>query len=103
MFIVPFTGSPMQAELRQGGEMPLEGWYAPAYGSKVPAPMVRYSVTAPFPLRIVTLLYPMPSRDFAIPDVVVDSSDGGRPGRVMLRDRNEMIVIGDHTIAVEEM
>ena len=39
----------------------------------------------------------------AIPDVVVDFSDGGRLGRVMLRDRIETIVIGDHTIAVEEV
>lgn len=30
-------------------------------------------------------------------------SDGGRLGRIMLRDRHEMIVIGDHTIAVEEV
>lgn len=103
MFIMPFAGSPMQAELRQGEEMPLQGWYAPAYGRQVPAPMVRYSVSAPFPVRIVTLLYPMSNRTFAIPDVVVDPPDGGRPVRVMLRDRNEMIVIGDHTIAVEEM
>ena len=103
MFIVPFSGSPMQAELRQGEEMPLQGWYAPAYGRQVSAPMVCYSVSAPFPVRIVTLLYPMPNRTFAIPDVVVDAPDSGRPGRIMLRDRNEMIVIGDHTIAVEEM
>lgn len=103
MFIVPFAGYPMQAELRQGEKMPLQGWYAPAYGRQVPAPMVRYSVTAPFPLRIVTLLYPMPSPTFAIPDVVVDVPDGGCPERIMLRDRNEMIVIGDDTIAVEEI
>jgi hypothetical protein len=39
-------------------------------------------------------------------DAVVGKSErsgGSRPGRGMLCDRNEMIVIGDHTIAVEEV
>ncbi len=103
LYLVPFSSSPLQAELQQASEVPLAGWYAPEYGRRVPAPMVRYSVSAPLPLRIVTLLYPLPDRSAALPEVAVDCSDDGRPGRVIVRDRIETIVIGDHTISLEEV
>jgi hypothetical protein len=103
LYIVPFTGHSMQADVQEGAEMPRQGWYAPAYGRRVPAPRVRYSISAPLPLRIVTLLYPLPDRSSAMPDVVADLSGGGLPDRVTLLDRTERIVIDDHTIAVEEV
>jgi Heparinase II/III-like protein/Heparinase II/III N-terminus len=103
LYIVPFAGKPLHAEMQQGAEMPIQGWYAPAYGQRVQAPRVRYSVSAPLPFRIVTLLYPMSDRSAALPDVVADCSDGGLPVRVTLRDRIETIVIGDDRIAIEEV
>lgn len=44
--------------LATGQLEPLRGWCSTAYGSKEPAPSIRFSRSAAFPLRSITLLAP---------------------------------------------
>jgi hypothetical protein len=58
----------------------IEGWVAPDYGRRQPAPYVRFSAEAPLPLRIVTLLWPVPHSDAPAPEVEALSDDEGLSG-----------------------
>jgi hypothetical protein len=79
LLVRPFAAAPLQERFSQGRQEPKEGWISPDYGQRRPAPMIVYSVTAPLPLRIVTLL--LPSADPATPPPTVRPRLG-QPGGV---------------------
>lgn len=58
LLIRPLATVPLRPEVRQGDLVPIQGWVAPDYGQRRPAPVLIYSVVTPLPLRILTLLLP---------------------------------------------
>jgi hypothetical protein len=53
-----FSAVMLETVLEQGEHYPIQGWVAPDYGRRVPAPVLKYIAVARLPLRIVTLLIP---------------------------------------------
>src|SRR5262249_3245793 len=64
-----FSHLPLVRRLIEGRTEPVEGWVAPDYGERHPAPTLVYSVTARLPLRILTLLVPVACVEAAAPAV----------------------------------
>jgi hypothetical protein len=60
---------PLALRVTEGGTAPREGWISPAYGQRQAAPMAVYSLTAALPLRVVTLILPLPEADDPAPDI----------------------------------
>jgi len=58
LLVLAFAQVPLEARLLEGGSGPAEGWVAPDYGRRCPAPVLIYSAVAKLPLRILTLLLP---------------------------------------------
>jgi hypothetical protein len=111
-----FATVPLKAEVRTGEPAPIAGWVAPDYGRLEPAPVLVYSTVAGLPLRIVTLILPVPDPSGA-PPAVSPLLDGGpgpsglvftggplahRPGGPTHRERElERIVVGHEEIWLE--
>jgi hypothetical protein len=72
-----FSTSALKAAILEGETDPRQGWVASDYGDHHPAPMLVYSVTAPLPVRIVTLLLPTDAL-LAPPPVVSPLIEDGR-------------------------
>jgi hypothetical protein len=71
-----FSTSALKAAVLEGETDPRQGWVASDYGDHQPAPMLVYSVTAPLPVRIVTLLLPTDTL-LASPPSVSQVTEGG--------------------------
>jgi uncharacterized heparinase superfamily protein len=56
-----FATAPLETEVG-------EGWVAPDYGRRRPAPCVRFSATARLPLRVITLLWPLEHSEAPAPE-----------------------------------
>ena len=67
--IRPFAPVPLQAEVREGEQAPIQGWVSPDYGRRRTAPVLIYRAATRLPLRIITLLLPG-DRPFAPPPAV---------------------------------
>ncbi|NUO84162.1 heparinase II/III-family protein, partial [candidate division KSB1 bacterium] len=52
------TSSPSELEIFKGGAQPEQGWHAPQYGIKLPAPVLRLRTRAALPQQFCTLLLP---------------------------------------------
>ena len=77
---------PLAVEAHEGA--PAQGWVSPHYGQRRPAPAIVCSARAPLPLRLVTVLLPLPSADLAPPDVALLAGADGVPcGVVFGEDR----------------
>jgi hypothetical protein len=57
-----FATAPLQADV-------IDGWVAPDYGQRRPAPYVRLSAAATLPLRVITLLWPLEHSEAPAPEV----------------------------------
>jgi hypothetical protein len=74
-----FPGTPLAPEIRQG-------WVAPDYGRREPAPVALFSGTVTLPLRILTLLLPVADVDAPVPVVrALPGRDAGPDGLVLER------------------
>ena len=71
-----FSTSALKAAILEGETEPKQGWVAADYGDHHPAPMLVYSLTAPLPVRIVTLLLPTNTL-LASPPSVSPVTEGG--------------------------
>ena len=54
-----FSDVPLAGSVRAGEVDPIEGWVSTSYGRRRPAPVVVYRASGRFPIRIVTLLWPV--------------------------------------------
>jgi hypothetical protein len=93
LFIRPFSTVPLRRHVVQGAEDPIGGWLSPDYGQRRPAPAVVYSATAPLPLRLLTLLFPVENAAATPPDA-----------RPLLSERGELrgVTLGsDERVEIE--
>jgi hypothetical protein len=75
---------PLTVQIRQGHTRPVDGWIAPDYGQRVPAPTVVFTGAGRLPLRLLTLLVPLESASAAPPTVTASSGpDGAGPAGVI--------------------
>lgn len=61
LWVIPFSSTPLSADIVSGRTAPKRGWVSPAYGRKVAAPALIYSSDTTLPTRIVTVLQPQHS------------------------------------------
>ncbi len=64
-----FATAPLVTEL-------IEGWVAPDYGRRRPAPLLRFNTVTRLPLRVLTLLWPVEHSDAPAPEVEALGDDG---------------------------
>ena len=83
LLIRPFATVPLDVRVCMGEAAPIRGWVSPNYGQRTPAPQLVYAASAPLPLRIVTLLFPV--QDSLIRPPAVSPEVEGRVGPVGLR------------------
>jgi hypothetical protein len=76
LLIHAFSTTALKLSILEGETDPRQGWVAADYGDHHPAPMLVYSVTAPLPVRIVTLLLPTDTL-LASPPSVSPVTEGG--------------------------
>jgi hypothetical protein len=77
LLVRPLATVPLKGEILEGCLDPPQGWIAPHYGQRHPAPLLVYSAVATLPFRLVTLLWPISTSDDPMPAVVLsDSLDG---------------------------
>jgi hypothetical protein len=79
LLVQPFATVPLKPEVREGELAPIQGWVAPDYGQRRPAPVLVYSAVTPLPLRIVTLLLPTEDPLATPPAVSPLLEDGAGP------------------------
>jgi hypothetical protein len=91
---------PLEAEVRERQDTPIEGWIAPAYGSRRAAPALVYRARTRLPLRIVTLLLPTRHPLSAPPDVSPLFSGGSGPVGILFRESGESVRFDDGGFAV---
>lgn len=58
LLVRELAASNIETEIFKGGNQPEQGWCAPGYGVKIPAPVLRMRVRAPLPQQFCTLLLP---------------------------------------------
>ena len=85
----PFASVPLSAEVREGAIDPTDGWLAPDYGVRRPAPVLVYRLRARLPVRLLTLL--LPSDDpFGPPrPVAALAGDASGPAGIVFEDNGE--------------
>lgn len=67
----------LQATIHEGeqGELPIRGWFSPAYGRVQPAPALVHTAVTRLPLRVTTLLLPVERATSPIPEAFPPKSD----------------------------
>ncbi len=91
LLLRPFASVPLKADIREGALDPVEGWIAPTYGERRPAPVLIYSTVTPLPVRIATLLLPLKAEPAIPPAVALLSDDRQRPIGLTIGARHETI------------
>ncbi len=76
LLLKPLAAVALKATIAEGGEHPIEGWVAPHYGRREPAPAVTYATVTRLPLRIVTLLLPVADVRATAPAVATGTRGG---------------------------
>jgi Heparinase II/III-like protein/Heparinase II/III N-terminus len=77
LLVWPLATVPLKGEILEGCLDGRQGWVAPHYGQRHPAPLLVYSSVATLPVRIATVLWPINTLDDPIPIVALsDSPDG---------------------------
>jgi hypothetical protein len=90
-----FSSVEPTVELHEGETQPIRGWVSSDYGQRQPAPQVVFSVRERFPLRILTLLLPVPDAARPAPSVSVLCGDDGEPAGLVFDEGGDGIEIED--------
>jgi hypothetical protein len=88
--IRPFAGVPLEQEVFVGSRTPIQGWTAPDYGRRQPAPALVYTAVTLLPLRIATLIYPLADALAPRPEVAA-VLDGARPIGLSVDDGRDIL------------
>jgi len=86
---------PLAVEVHVASSDPVAGWISPDYGRRLPAPIVIWSVRAPLPLRIVTVLLPLGGTDNDPPPFRLVPGPDGAPTGIVLGPENERVLFED--------
>lgn len=95
-----FSTVPLEADIREGGLDPIQGWVSPDYGLRQPAPVLTLSTISRLPLRVVTLLLPADGSR-ADPPPVLASFDGDNFS-LELPESRERVSVDAETVRVDK-
>jgi uncharacterized heparinase superfamily protein len=101
LWVMPHSATPLVALVREGSDMPLDGWQSRAYGQREPAPVLIYRVRARLPVRVATVLYPVAGEAAEPPRVEPFGADRGLVDGLVMRDHGELIRFVDAVFVVE--
>ena len=96
------AGTPFAVHVRCGERGTLEGWFAPDYGRRVPAPVIVHEATLYAPLRLVTVLLPWLQSAGAPPEIHPLAADAAGPRGVALPHLGDRVRFSTDGIEVEE-
>jgi hypothetical protein len=96
------AGSPLALHVRCGERGTHEGWFAPDYGRRVPAPVIVHEATLRAPLRVVTVLLPWLASAGAPPEIHPLAVDAAGPRGVALPHLGDRVRFSADGIEVEE-
>ena len=88
LWIIPFGTGDVDAAIALGDEAPIRGWHSPDYGRRTAAPTLTYTLSAPLPTRIVTVLLPDRDRLAAPPAIHLLRDRSGLPNGVRVTQPN---------------
>lgn len=91
LLIRPFATVPLEADIIEGALAPIQGWIAPDYGQRRPAPLLLYWVVAKLPLRILTLLLPIECPLASPPAISALAADGPGPVGLVFESSQERV------------
>lgn len=94
--------APFALHVRCGERSPLEGWFAPDYGRRVPAPVIVHEATLRTPLRLVTVLLPWLASAGPPPEIQPLAADAAGPRGVALPQLGERVRFSTDGIEIEE-
>lgn len=97
LLVRAFSHLPVVPRLIEGEAGPIEGWVAPDYGQRHPAPALVYAVATRLPLRVLTLLVPVAHVDAPPPAVSVIRGHGLGPAGLSFDEGSECIRFEDET------
>lgn len=84
LLVRPFARIPLHGYRLEGETSPRAGWVSPDYGRRQPAPLLLYRTLARLPIRIATVLMPIPDADAEAPPVHPLPGAGADPGALAI-------------------
>jgi hypothetical protein len=97
-----FFGSAASAlSIHEGESDPIRGWVSPAYGRRVPAPLLLLAARGPLPLRSISLLVPMRDVEAALPEVELVSRGERHAAGLRFSKSGEVLLFEEHEMAFE--
>jgi uncharacterized heparinase superfamily protein len=96
-----FATVPLSPETHEGELVPPQGWCSPAFGRRVPAPMLVWSSIARLPARVATVLIPVPDVSLPPPPVSALMSEGPRLAGLVFGDGEEFVMVNEQDILLE--
>lgn len=100
LLIKPFATVPLEVALHEGELAPIQGWVAPDYGQRRPAPTLVYSTISRLPLRILTLILPA-ENPAAPPSVLALLSDRVGPVGLHFPGDSESLIFWEDSIVFQ--
>ncbi|HZI92703.1 MAG TPA: hypothetical protein VFE84_00550, partial [Patescibacteria group bacterium] len=85
----------------EGSLDPIGGWVSPNFGRRLPAPALRYRAGGRFPMRIVTLLFPVEQTSGPTPHVAPLMGEGPTLRGLAIHDGEEFVLIDDRDVRLE--
>lgn len=101
LFAIVFATVPLQSTLMTGSLDPIGGWVSPIFGRRIPAPALCYRAVGRFPIRMVTLLFPVERTTAPTPRVAPLMGDGPSLCGLSINDGEELVLIDDRDIRLE--
>jgi hypothetical protein len=98
LWIGAFSEVPLGTSVRAGEVDPIEGWVSCSYGRRRPAPVVVYRAAGRFPVRIVTVLWPVKTVD-GVPGIHVRRSK--RDFSIEIPDHGHIVTIDEQTVGLD--
>lgn len=78
--IVPLFAKGFEAIVQEHTEEPIQGWYSPRYGVKLPSPTLIYQGKVDLPVQMVLLLLPLKQRNFNFCRATIEKFGSGEKG-----------------------
>lgn len=96
-----FASTPLTVAEHRGEIDPIRGWVSPAYGCRVPAPVVVVRARGVLPCRFVTLLVPLADVRGALPEVSAVLRDGREVSGLHFAGSNERVLFDEDGVVFE--
>jgi hypothetical protein len=101
LLVKAFSRALLEPQVHSGETSPISGWFSSDYGRREPAPLLRYSAHARFPIAVVTIISPLADASISPPRLSVAFGDGFLPERVAFDD-GKSVLFGADAVTIAE-